>query len=157
MRGSPVFEQWEDTYLAHYGLLCRVASCKFGVPSDQAQAIAQDVFIEYMHSAAMIQDARAWLVAATCNASRNYWRSESRLEPLAEAQLRYDPDGVTAIEQRAMTSHALTRLKGRCRDAVRLRYLEGCSMKEVATRLGTTPGYAEKLVRVGIQRIKEAR
>lgn len=153
-RGLRVPTQWEEAYVEHYTLLCRIATGKFSVPADEAQALVQDVFIAYVTVAATITDIRAWLIAATCNASRNYWRAAARLTALPSDERR-DDLAAAAVESQAMTRLALERVSGKHRDAVRLRYLEGCTMKEIAQRLGTTPKYADKLVRVGLRRIQE--
>jgi RNA polymerase sigma factor (sigma-70 family) len=149
---------WEEVYRSHYAKLCRIAVAKFSVPPSDAESLVHDVLIAYVQHAATVREIGSWLVAATCNASRNYWRLRQRNEPLPEdvATIADLSQSSTHIEDRLEIARALSRVSEKYREALRLRYIEGCSLAEVAAELGTSAGYAEKLVRLGVARVKEA-
>ncbi|HEV8436075.1 MAG TPA: helix-turn-helix domain-containing protein [Thermoanaerobaculia bacterium] len=71
----------ERVYLEHSPLLRRVAVRKFGIPPSDADTLVHDVFAAYIaNPGAVRSDLRAYLIAAICNASRNYWRSKEMQE-----------------------------------------------------------------------------
>src|SRR6266699_7243314 len=72
-----LYEQYRD-------LLLHVACRKFRVPDSAAENLMQEVFLSYMQTEAKVENTKAWLVAAMCNASRHYWRSESRTESMPD-------------------------------------------------------------------------
>lgn len=144
-------EQWELAYAEHYALLVGIAAGRFRVPADEAEVIAQEVLLAYATVAASVQRVRAWLVAATCNASRNYWRANERLQPLDDQATLATED---KIIDRVTVAQLLNRVSGKHREVLRLRYVEGCSTTEIAHRLRTTPRYAEKLLRIALQRLR---
>src|SRR5688500_9917289 len=68
-------------YLEHAVMMRRVASRKFGVPPQDAEALVHDVFINYIATTRTVRsDLRAYLIGAICNACRNYWRARSSEE-----------------------------------------------------------------------------
>ena len=71
----------ERVYLEHAPLLRRVAVRKFGIPPADADTLVHDVFAAYIaNPGAVRSDLRAYLIAAICNASRNYWRTKEMQE-----------------------------------------------------------------------------
>src|ERR1700744_4153618 len=71
----------ERVYLEHAPLLRRVAVRKFGIPPTDADTLVHDVFAAYIaNPGAVRSDLRAWLIAAICNVSRNYWRTKEMHE-----------------------------------------------------------------------------
>src|SRR5688572_12963800 len=74
----------EALYLEHRQLLLFVACRKFRVPDGDAENLIQDVFLSYLQTGTRIENVRAWLVAAMCNASRHYWRAQARTESLPD-------------------------------------------------------------------------
>ncbi|HTD83268.1 MAG TPA: sigma-70 family RNA polymerase sigma factor [Gemmatimonadaceae bacterium] len=138
------------TYEAHFDLLVGIAVSRFGIDRADAETLAHEVFLAFLTCVDRINDQRAWLVSAIFNASKNYVRRAQRTEPLPEdgrdpADPRYAragqqwPDVLAARE-------AFARLTPRCQLALRLRHLEGYTIPEIATILGTTSKYAAKLV-----------
>jgi len=59
-----LYEQYRD-------LLLHVACRKFRVPDSDAENLMQEVFLAYMQSESRVENTKAWLVAAMCNASRH--------------------------------------------------------------------------------------
>jgi RNA polymerase sigma factor (sigma-70 family) len=147
-----LYEQYRD-------LLVHVACRKFRVPDADAENLMQEVFLAYMQSEARVENTKAWLVAAMCNASRHYWRTQSRTESLPDdINDRGDP-GSHGLADRfaiAMTlRQALKYLQPRCRETLYLHYYEGRSAVDVAQEMDTTSRYAEKLIHNCLKRVRE--
>src|SRR4029079_3127976 len=102
---------------------------------------------------------RAWLVAAICNASRHYWRTQGRAEQLPDDYVEHsDPGSDAPPEERALemtVRQALQYLQPRCRETLWLHYFEGRSAADVARELHTTPRDAEKLIHNCLKRVRE--
>ncbi|MGH9459318.1 MAG: RNA polymerase sigma factor [Thermoanaerobaculia bacterium] len=143
-------EEIEDVYRLHFNLLRYLACQKFRIPDGDAENLIQEVFVAYLSTDGDIRNVRSWLVGAMCNASRNYWRGHGRTEGLpADLRKRSDPlapELDETVANRITIRETLSRLHQKCRDTLRLRYLEGCSAIEVAQQLETTNRYAEKLI-----------
>src|SRR5207244_3008642 len=93
----------------------------------------QEVFIAYMQTEAKVENTKAWLVAAMCNASRHYWRTQARTESLPE-NIGDHSDPVThGLADRfaimLTLRQALRYLQPRCRETLYLHYFEGRSAK----------------------------
>jgi RNA polymerase sigma factor (sigma-70 family) len=149
----------EKLYLEHRNLLMYVACRKFRVPDTDAENLIQDVFLSFLQTGTRIENIRAWLVAAMCNASRHYWRSSGRTESLPEDfSDRCDP-GSQGLAEQYMTKmtvrQALDYLQPRCRETLWLHYFEGRSAGDVARELETTNRYAEKLIHNCLKRVRE--
>lgn len=149
----------ETLYVEYRTLLMSVACRKFRVPDTDAEALLQEVFLSFMQTGARIDNVRSWLVAATCNASRHYWRLQGRSEPLPDDYLEFsDPLSEALPERRAneiTMQQALGYLQPRCRETLRLHYFEGRSAAEVGRELDTTTRYAEKLIHNCLKRVRE--
>lgn len=149
----------EALYVQYRTLLMAVACRKFRVPDADAENLLQEVFLSYLQTGARIDNIRAWLVAAVCNASRHYWRTQGRSESLPEDYLEHSDPGSDALpEKRAleMTIHqALGYLQPRCRETLRMHYFEGRSAAEIARELETTTRYSEKLIHNCLKRVRE--
>jgi RNA polymerase sigma factor (sigma-70 family) len=149
----------ESLYVQYRTLLLSVACRKFRVPEPDAEALLQEVFLSFLQTGVQIDNVRAWLVAAICNASRHYWRGQGRSESLPEDYLEHsDPSSRSLPEKRAMEmtiQQALGYLQPRCRETLRLHYFDGRSASEVARELDTTTRYAEKLIHNCLKRVRE--
>lgn len=149
----------EKLYVQYRTLLLSVACRKFRVPEADAEGLLQEVFLSFLQAGTRIDNVRAWLVAAICNASRHYWRVQGRAEALPENYLEHSDPGSDALpEKRAMEltiQQALGYLQPRCRETLRLHYFEGRSAVEVARELETTARYAEKLIHNCLKRVRE--
>ncbi|MGA7616682.1 MAG: sigma-70 family RNA polymerase sigma factor [Thermoanaerobaculia bacterium] len=148
----------EQIYVRYYDLLCGIAVRRFNVPAGDAESLAHDVFLSYMSSAHLVADVRSWLVGAICNASRRYRRTRNRSDSLPEGFDAVDNESFALADRiaaRFTVSKALERLQEKCRETLRLRFVEGCTAPEVATDLDTTNRYAEKLLHKCLKRIQE--
>jgi RNA polymerase sigma factor (sigma-70 family) len=156
---SPQADDVETLYVEHRTLLLYVACRKFRIPDSDAENLIQEVFLSFLQTGTKIDNVRAWLVAAMCNASRHYWRASGRTESLPEDFNDHsDPDSHGLAEQyaRDMTiRQALDYLQPRCRETLWLHYFEGRSAADVARELETTNRYAEKLIHNCLKRVRE--
>lgn len=141
-------------YHAYREFLVTLVCQKFHVPDDDALGLIHEVFLSFLRCRHEIENQRAWLVAAACNAARGYWR-----------QRRDDDDPATPLESIGYAGDAevlvrvaqvLRRLPERSRRVLELHYLEGHSTREIATILNTTQGFAEKLVHESLVRARAA-
>lgn len=149
----------ETLYLEHRTLLMYVACRKFRVPDPDAENLIQEVFLSFLQTATKIENIRAWLVAAMCNASRHYWRTQGRTESLPDNFADTSDPDTHALEQRfalrITIRQALDYLQPRCRETLWLHYFEGRSASDVARELETTNRYAEKLIHNCLKRVRE--
>jgi len=146
-------------YVEYRMLLLSVGCKKFRIPECEAENLIQEVFLSYLQAGTKIENAKAWLVAAMCNASRHYWRAQGRTESLPDDYgERCDPmsNGVADREVQKLTVHqALEYLQPRCRQTLYLHYFEGRSAGDVAREMDTTNRYAEKLIHNCLKRVRE--
>jgi len=143
--------QFEVVYTGYFGLLVQIAIHKFHVPDSEAEGLAHDVLMSYLRKSADVIELRPWLVGAICHASRHYWRLNSRnVAPETDNELdRADPASVRILDSlpdQLAAREALECLNPRCREILSMRYFEGCTVVEVAERLGIKPKYAQKLI-----------
>ncbi|HEX7421037.1 MAG TPA: sigma-70 family RNA polymerase sigma factor [Thermoanaerobaculia bacterium] len=152
-------DEVEVLYTQYRTLLLSVACRKFRVPESDAESLLQEVFVSFLQTGARIENVRAWLVAAICNASRHYWRTQGRAEQLPEDFVEQSDPGSHALPERfalEMTvRQALQYLQPRCRETLWLHYFEGRSASDVAHELETTTRYAEKLIHNCLKRVRE--
>lgn len=142
---------FEAIYEQYFGLLVQIAAFKFKVPESEAETLAHDVLISYLRKANDILNLRAWLIGAICHASRHYWRLNLRIVGAdAEIELdRVDPASLRILESlpdQIAAREALECLSPRCREILHMRYFEGCTVIEIAQRIGVKPKYAQKLI-----------
>jgi len=156
---SPAADDVETLYIQHRSLLLYVACRKFRIPDCDAENLIQEVFLSYLQTGTKIENIRAWLVAAMCNASRHYWRAQGRTESLPDnIDDHSDPGSHGLADQFAMkmtVRQALDYLQPRCRETLWLHYFEGRSAGDVARELETTNRYAEKLIHNCLKRVRE--
>jgi RNA polymerase sigma factor (sigma-70 family) len=148
----------EDLYLEHAFLLRRIAVRKFGIPDDEAEALVHDVFVEYLVRPRDVHhNVRSYLIAAVCNASRNYWRAKQTRERyfpsgpsamLAEIADRVEDDVLEGLSLRMMIGETLARLGTRCREVLRRYYLEEENTAAIAATLDTTASNVNYLMHV---------
>ena len=156
---STAADDVEALYVQYRTLLLYVACRKFRIPDTDAENLIQEVFLSFLQTGTKIENIRAWLVAAMCNASRHYWRSQGRTESLPDNIDDHSDPGTHGLADRfamKMTVHqALEYLQPRCRETLWLHYFEGRSAGDVARELETTNRYAEKLIHNCLKRVRE--
>ena len=145
-------------YEENYGLLVGTAM-HYRISEIDAQALAHEVFLAYFLKAGEIINSRAWLVSAIRNASKYHLRKQARVVALSPKTME-TPDprlqriGESLPDQLA-ARQAFACLTARCQVALRLRYLEGYRMSEVAEELNISAKYADKLVRRCLQQARQ--
>ena len=135
----------DDLYREYSPLLRFLATQRFRVPDDEAQGLIQEIFICFLERHATITDMKAWFVGSICHASRYYWRKNGRTDQLPE----YYDAGASEDDATMQRIDVQTILNGqtpRCRELLRLRYLDGYSIDELAAHLHTTYAYVKKLL-----------
>jgi RNA polymerase sigma factor (sigma-70 family) len=144
-------QRFEAIYEQYFPLLAQIAVYKFHVPEADAEALVHDVLMGYLRKSEDILELRPWLIGAICYASRHYWRLNGRTTG-AEAEMmgdRVDPASLRILDSlpdQLAAREALERLKPRYREILHMRYFEGCTVAEVASRLGVKTKYAQKLI-----------
>jgi RNA polymerase sigma-70 factor (ECF subfamily) len=142
-------------------LLVSLAVRKFQVPTVDAEALAHEVFLSYLRHAGEVRDLHHWLIGAICNASRYYWRKHGRnIEQLDTdiAAERPDPRSRNVLfdlPDSIALDEVLERMPPRWAQILRLRYLDGYSIKEIAEQQGVTSKYMQKLVGKCLHRAQE--
>jgi RNA polymerase sigma factor (sigma-70 family) len=143
---------FEEIYVKHYDFLLAIAIRKFGVPASEADTLVHEVFLSYLKRRGEIYDVHSWLLGGICHASRYYWRQNGRGGETVEIEELFEREDPRSHDIRndlpdALTARAvLDSLPPRYRTILRLRYYEGCSIAEIAQKLGVKPKYAQKLV-----------
>ena|SRR5216684_2708674 len=163
LNSQPAFEdiQFEEIYVEHFELLVGVAVQKFGIAESEAETLAHEVFLTYLKRREMIRDLRPWLVGAICHACRYYWRTHQRVPPEQADAIdldRADPSSARILDSlpdQLAAREALECLSPRCQEILRLRYFDGCSIIEVAERLGVNPKYAQKMISKCLRRAEK--
>ncbi len=117
-------------YEDNYRLLVSTAIERFHITRLDAQGLAHEVFLAYFLKADEILNSRAWLMAAICNASKHYLRSRARLVSYGEE-----------------FGEAFSCVTAKCQIALRLRFIEGYSVPEIAAEFNVSKKYAAKIVK----------
>ncbi len=154
VRVQPRDNLGDEIYREYAPLLRRVAVRKFNVPHADADALVHDVFVNCLLTVRNVRgELRPYLIAAICNAARNYWRSrhtEDRVfveegEVVMEAITEDVYDGLTVTLSVAST---LAKLGPRCRELLRRYYLNGEATASIAEAMNTTPSNVNYLMHV---------
>ncbi len=135
-------------YEQHVRLLVGTAIERFQICESDAQALAHEVFLSYFLKSDEVVDPRAWLLSAIYNAGKAYLRTRARHVSLPP-EYGEIPDPCPSqevIPNQLAARQVYCCLTARCQLALRLHYLEGYSVPEIAAELRTTPKYASKLV-----------
>ncbi|HEX6160870.1 MAG TPA: sigma-70 family RNA polymerase sigma factor [Thermoanaerobaculia bacterium] len=148
----------EDTYRSHATFLREIAQRKFRIPSGDAEALVNDVFMSFLLRREFVRNPRKWLIGAVCHASRGYWRVEQKTRPLPPDIDDYaDPESPDekSLVDRVTIAKTLNGLCSRCRSTLRLYYAEGYTAAEIAEQFDTTPGYVMQLLHGCRKRARE--
>jgi RNA polymerase sigma-70 factor (ECF subfamily) len=120
---------------------------------DQAEDVAQDVFLSFSRSPVPAEEARGWLVVAAAHTALNLLRSgrrrASREETAAAAESGVVSDvaeAVVTLEERGRVRAALAQLPRKQAMALVLRH-SGLSYADVAAALDMSPGSVGTTVR----------
>lgn len=133
----------EEWYVELYPLLRELAEQKFRVPEHASEDIVQDVFASFLSKPEPIDDVRAYLIGAVSLASRMYWRSEAKFDRGAALPDRLRVPRYDRILALRRVLRALPHLERR----VLILRAQGWRIREIATRIGRSPSWTEKLLR----------
>lgn len=143
-------------YEEHYGFLIALARKKYDLDEDEAQPLVHDVFLNLLASRRPVDQAQAYLVIGVCRACGEHWRKKRR--ETSESSAWFERIATSRDEDvlvRRLTVQAgLLQLRERCRRTLNLYFVQGCTSKEVAARLGTSQKYAEKLISSCLRKLR---
>ncbi len=149
---GPVRPDLAEVFRRDYLLVVGVAARVLG-SRDQAEDVAQEVFLSFGRSAVPADEARGWLSVAAAHTALNLLRSGRRrtsredvVAVQAEAVVPDVADAVVALEERRRVRAALARLPRRQATALVLRHI-GLSYAEVAAALDLSPASVGTTVR----------
>lgn len=136
----------ERLYEKCAGALRETLQSSFGAPPDAAEAMVNEAFGALITSSA--HDEEAYVIAAACRIATQYQAAQ---------EIRIPPDVLAAearaIRDRVVVRHAIDTLPKRAQEALRLRFVEGRTLAEVAAQLNIHLRYAKRLVLGSIDRL----
>ncbi len=137
-------------YEQYIPVMIGIAVHRFGISETDAETLAHEVFLDFMLKRDRVTEVRAWLIASIFNASRYYGRVRARSETLPDTiDQKPDPHMSRVLDtwpDQLAAREAFGCTTARCQLVLRLRYLEGYTIPELAVELNTTKRYAAKLV-----------
>ena len=141
-------EIFRRDYLLVVGVAARVLGSQ-----DQAEDVAQDVFLSFGRSSVPVGSARGWLCVAAAHTALNLLRSGRRRSSREETAAVADgavvsdvAEVVVTLEERSRVRAALARLPRKHAVALVLRH-SGLSYADVAAALDLSPGSVGTTVR----------
>ena len=157
--GSAVRTDLEQVFRAGYPAVVAVAARVLG-SRDEAEDVAQEVFLSFARSTVPAAEAPGWLAVAAAHTALNHLRSGRRRAAREEAAAdgsRSVPDvaeDVLVREERSRVRAALARLPRRQAVALVLRH-SGLSYADVAAALDLSPGSVGTTVRRAESALRE--
>jgi RNA polymerase sigma factor (sigma-70 family) len=145
---------FEQLYLEIAPLLRALARQRFGVPSADVGSLVNDVFVTFLRVNERVHDPRRYLVGATCNAARAYWRQQGAQQKVVSGHEMQSVEDVTfeSIARSHAVSQVLGKLRTGCRDILRRYYLDEQTTDDIAVDMGTSPG----AIRVRLHKCRES-
>jgi RNA polymerase sigma factor (sigma-70 family) len=150
-RRRPVRADLEQVFRAAYPRVVGVAARVLG-SRDEAEDVAQEVFLAFGRSSVPAGEAPGWLSVAAAHTALNHLRSGRRRASREETVANGEPvsadivDAVVTLDERRRVRAALARLPRRQAVALVLRH-SGLSYAEVAAALDLSPGSVGTTVR----------
>jgi RNA polymerase sigma factor (sigma-70 family) len=148
--GRGVRPDLEQVFRAAYPRVVAVAARVLG-SGDEAEDVAQEVFLTFGRSSVPAGEASGWLAVAAAHTALNHLRTGRRRATREEAAAADDvapdvADAVVVLDERRRVRAALGRLPRRQAVALVLRH-SGHSYAEVAAALDLSPGSVGTTVR----------
>ena len=140
-----------EVFRRDYAVVVAVAARVLG-SRDEAEDVAQEVFLSFGRSTVGVGEARGWLCVAAAHTALNLLRSDTRRttrEARVAAPETAEPDvadAVVTLAERARVRAALAELPRKQAMALVLRH-SGLSYAEVAAALDSSPGSVGTTVR----------
>ncbi len=151
LRRGPVRADLEQVFRAAYPRVVAVAA-RVLRSRDEAEDVAQEVFVAFGRSSVPAGEALGWLSVAAAHTALNHLRSGRRRASREEAVRDDDAvspdiaDAVVTVDERRRVRAALARLPRKQAVALVLRH-SGLSYAEVAAALDLSPGSVGTTVR----------
>ena len=158
----------EALYREHAARVVRLARLLLD-DGQEAQDVAQEVFLKLVRAYAETERPMRWgpwLAKVTVNACRDrrragWWRWwRGRHDPIEDVEVvdrTPSPERVALdAETRERIGRMFRQLPARQREVVALRYVDGCSTREVAEALGVTTGSVKRHLFRAVQRLRAA-
>ena len=149
---DPVRADLEEVFRRDYQRVVSAASRVLG-SRDQAEDVAQEVFLSFSRSSVPAEEAPGWLSVAATHTALNLLRSGRRRTSREETAAVAGPavvgdvaDAVVTLEERSRVRAALARLPRKQAVALVLRH-SGLSYTEVAAALDLSPSSVGTTVR----------
>jgi len=131
-----------------------------------ADDIIQETYTRLLREkdAGRIRHTRAFMFTAARNVALDFFRrrrtagADAITHPGAADVVEERPDAAEALSQRQeldLLAEAVRILPERCRQVIMLRYLKGCSYKEIATLLDVSPETVKTHMAKGVRRCAE--
>lgn len=151
----------EEVFRSCYPRVAAVAARVLG-SRDEAEDVAQEVFLAFGRSAVPAGEATGWLTVAAAHTALNHLRTRRRRTSREEAVVRGaaaavapdTADTVVRLDERRTTRAALARLPRKQAAALVLRH-SGLSYAEVASALQMSPGSVGTTVRRAESALRE--
>lgn len=149
-------EVLEALYREHGPLMVAFARVQWSLPEAEARAVVHDVFLSFFERQPQVENVRAFLLGATRNACKYYWRKRER-----ETELPADlPDAVEDERQARwplMTTLvvALAQMGERCRETLRSFYSGDEKPEQIARRLHVSPAYVYQILHGCREKLRE--
>jgi RNA polymerase sigma-70 factor (ECF subfamily) len=143
------YPDWEAVYRDNVDRMYRVMFAKVGNRPD-AEDLTAEVFVTALRPlrlSASVGEVRAYLLATARTVLASHWRTLGReVTTLGDDWALEDPaEGPVTSSANARAEAILAELPNRYRQVLQLRFLEACSLKEVAAELGVTVGNVKVL------------
>lgn len=157
-------EAFEALFRRHYAALCSFAASLVAGP-DEAEEVVQQVFANLWRTRSGVvirTSTRAYLYRAVRNLALNRIRDTRVIElhrdsgALAAGDPAPDPaEAVVARESAEALRAAIASLPPRCREVIRLRWIDGLDHAEIAEALGITRKAVESNITRGLRGLRE--
>lgn len=158
-RRGAVRADLEEVFRAAYPHVVGVAARVLG-SRDEAEDVAQEVFVDFARSSVPASAATRWLSVAAAHTALNHLRSGRRRAAREEAVGNGDPlapdvaDTIVTLDERRRVRAALRQLPARQAIALVLRH-SGLSYAEVAAALELSPGSVGTTIRRAESALRE--
>ncbi len=142
-------EPFDALYTSYRPLLRKIAIRKFDIPAADVDDLVQDVFATYFANSANVHDPHAYLIGATCNAARQYWRRD-HASPFCGASIACaatpTDEVVDGVIRNLVIGATLRRLGDSCRETLERFYLRGETTAAIAESRETSANYICRLL-----------
>jgi RNA polymerase sigma factor (sigma-70 family) len=148
--GAGVYPNWEAIYRDNVGWVYGLLFSKVGSRPD-AEDLTTEVFMAALgplRVSATVREVRSYLLATARTVLADHWRRTLGREITTLDDELFDPavpDVATSRDRAAEVDRILSDLPENYRTILRLRFLDGLTLKEAAAEMNTTVGNAKVL------------